>query len=109
MANKASFHVISQLIIEVCVIVLIFTGLNFFLLQRAFPKSSINAWFLVEGITFFVLSGIYAIGYHRGNFISASIREFRNFAAPDEFRSYPRFAVVTLIAGVIMLVIYFLT
>ena len=101
MANKTPGRGFHLIVIEACVIVLMFTGLNLFLLRETFPHSPISAWFMVEGIVCFILSGIYAVGYREGNFLNPYNR-VRNFGIPDRFRSYPRFAIVVLIAGAIL-------
>jgi len=98
---------ILPIIIEVCAVALMFTALNFFLMRTSFPSSSLSAWFLVDGILCFILSGIYFIGYREGNFVNPFNR-VRSFGFPDAFRSYPKFALVMLIAGIIMLIVSFL-
>lgn len=108
MANKALVRMILPIIIEVIAVALMFSALNFFLMRTSFPNSSISAWFLVDGILCLILSGIYFIGYREGNFVNP-FNSVRSFGFPDAFRSYPKFALVMLIAGIIMLLTSFLT
>jgi len=124
MPNKTLTRLILLLIIEVLVVVLVFSAINFFILSR---NSSIRMfdWFLLEGIFCIIVSMLFAIG--RGGLDAYTLRSAATVAAADALydeehkvsdvfqkdkwkpSGFPKAALVLLIVGVIFLLIYFLT
>jgi len=124
MSNKIFIRLILLLIIEVFVLILAFATINIFLLPHS---NSIRAydWFLFEGILCIIISVLLASG--RGGINAYTLRSAATVAATDAiynkdyevstvFRKdkwkpegFPKAALVLLIAGIAMLVIYFLT
>ncbi len=124
MANKALARIFFLLIIEVCAVVLVFAGINLFILpHNAFV--TVYDWFFLEGIFCLILSILSALG--RGGIDAYTLRSAETVALADAvygkdyevsktFRKakwrpegFPRAALVLLIAGIVMLMLYFLT
>lgn len=117
-------RLILLLIIEVSIVVLVFSALNLFI----FPHNGsirIYDWFLFEGIFCIVVSVLFALG--RGGLDAYTLRSAATVAAADAIygeehkvsevfqkdrwkpQGFPKAALILLIAGVVMLVVYFLT
>jgi len=124
MANKALARIFILLIIEVCAVVLIFTGINLFILPHNISVR-VYDWFLFEGIFCLILSILFALG--RGGIDAYTLRSAETAALADAvygkdyeisktFRKdkwraegFPKAALVLLIAGIVVLTLYFLT
>lgn len=124
MVNKALVGLVLLLIIEVCAVVLVFTGINFFILPHNL-SIRIYDWFLFEGIFCIVLSVLFALG--RGGIDAYTLRSASTAALTDAiygtdhhvsqvFRKdkwrpegFPKAALVLLLVGIVVLIIYFLT
>jgi hypothetical protein len=122
--NKAFARFIFLLIIEVCSVVLVFVGTNIYVLPHNAYVGTYD-WFLFEGIFCIITGVIFALG--RGGIGPGTLREARIRAALDAvggtdypvsqvFRKdkwkpegFPKAALVLLTAGVVMVVMYFLT
>ena len=124
MANKALARIFLLLIIEVCAVVLVFTGINLFILPHNISVT-VYDWFLFEGIFCLILSILFALG--RGGIDAYTLRSAETAALADAvygedyevsktFRKdkwrpegFPKAALVLLIAGIVVLILYFLT
>jgi hypothetical protein len=120
--NKAFVRFI-LLIIEVSVVVLGLVGINFYILPHNAYVSAYD-WFFFEGIFCIIIGILFAFG--RGGIGPGSLREARARAAADAIygtdyaisevfrrdkwkaKGFPNAALVLLVAGVVVLLIYFL-
>jgi hypothetical protein len=131
MARRALALIILLNLIEVCAVVLVFTALNFLILAPNiyFREYGIYLraydWFFFEGILCLVLSALFAFG--RGGIDAYTVRSARTRALADAvsgedhgtsgtFRKdrwrpegFPKAALVLLITGIVLLIIYSLT
>jgi hypothetical protein len=124
MPSKLLLRLLLLLIIEVLTIVLVFALFDFFILPTG-ESIRVYDWFLFEGLFCIILSVLLALG--RGGIDAYTLRSAATAAAADAiygseyqvsevFRKdkwkpegFPKAALVLLIAGIVMLVIYFLT
>jgi hypothetical protein len=122
--NKAFIRFILLLTIEVCTVVLVLVGINLFILPHN-AYVGVYDWFLFEGIFCIIVGIIFAIG--RGGIGPGSFREARLRAAIDAVygkdyaisevyrkdkwnpKGFPKAALVLLIAGIVMIIVYFVT
>ena len=123
MINRAFVRFALLLIVEVCVVVLAFAGINSWILPHN-ANVSISDWFLFEGIFCIIAGVLFALG--RGGIGPGSLREAKTRAAVDAIygkdyaitevfrkdkwkaKGFPNAALVLLLAGAIVLLIYFL-
>jgi hypothetical protein len=124
MKDKLPFRIFIFLYLEVLAVVLLFSLLNFYVL----PSNAgvrVYDWFLFEGIFCVIFSVLFALG--RGGIDAYTLRSAATAAAADAiygtnhkvsetFRKdkwraegFPKAALVLLVAGLVMLVIYFIT
>jgi len=124
MARRALAFTLILYMIEVCGVVSTFTVLNFVILPHNVDFRTYD-WFFLEGILCFILSVLFALG--RGGIDAYTPRSANTKALADAvygkdyeisetFRKdkwrpegFPRAALVLLIAGIVILIIYFLT
>ena len=124
MARRALGFIILLYFIEISAAVLVFTALNFSILPHSIYFRTYD-WFFLEGILCFVLSVLFALG--RGGIDaytrrSATIKALadaiygKDYEISETFRKdkwrpegFPNAALVLLIAGIALLIIYFLT
>jgi hypothetical protein len=124
MPDKILTRTVLLLFLEVGVILLVFAGLNFFVLPRTQDLTAFD-WFLFEGILFIIISVLFALG--RGGIDAYTLRSAATAAVADAvygkdyqvsevFRKdkwkpegFPKAALVLLVTGIVMLIIYFLT
>ena len=124
MAGKAFARMFILLIIEVCIVVLMFMGINLFILPHD-VLLTVYDWFFFEGIFCLVLSVLFALG--RGGIDAYTLRSARAAALADAVygkdyevsetfkkdkwrpEGFPKAALVLLISGIVMIVIYCLT
>jgi hypothetical protein len=124
MPNKIFLRAILFLFFEVLAIVFIFSAINFFVLP-ARGGIRVYDWFLFEGLFCIVLSVLFALG--RGGIDAYTLRSAATAAVADAvygtdygvsetFRKdkwkpegFPKAALVLMVAGLVMLVVYFLT
>ena len=124
MANKVLARIFLLLIIEVCAVVLVFTGINLFILPHN-VSVRVYDWFFFEGIFCLIISVLFALG--RGGIDAYTLRSAETAALADAvygedyevsktFRKdkwrpegFPKAALVLLIAGIVVLILYFLT
>lgn len=112
------------MIIEVFAVVFVFSAINFFILPH---NSSIRMfdWFLLEGIFCIIVSILFALG--RGGLDAYTLRSAATVAAADALydeehkvsdvfqkdkwkpSGFPKAALVLLVSGAILLLVYFLT
>jgi hypothetical protein len=122
--GKLVLHAILFLFLEVLAVVSFFGLLNFFVLPS---NAAVRAydWFLFEGIFCVILSALFALG--RGGIDAYTLRSAATAAVTDavygtnhevsetfrkdkwEPQGFPKAALVLLVAGLVMLVVYFLT
>jgi hypothetical protein len=111
-------------LIEVCVVVLVFTALNFSVLRNSIYFRTYD-WFFLEGILCFALSVLFALGRsgldaytHRSATTKALADAIygKDYEISETFRKgkwrpegFLKAALVLLIAGIATLIIYFLT
>ena len=131
MAGGALALIILLSFIAVCAVVLVFAAFNFLILAPNiyFREYGIYIraydWFFFEGILCLVLSALFALG--RGGIDACTARSARTRALADAvygedqgtsgtFRKdkwkpegFPKAALVLLIAGIVLLIIYLLT
>jgi hypothetical protein len=121
--NRA-FVRFSILLTEVSVIVLVFAGINFFILPHDGYVRIID-WFFFEGVFCVIISLLFALG--RGGIDAYTLTSATTKAATDAIygteygvsgtfrkdrwkpQGFPKAALVLLVSGLVMLVVYFLT
>jgi hypothetical protein len=124
MERRALAFIILLYFVGVCAVVLVFAALNFFILPHSIFFRTYD-WFFFEGILCFILSGLFALG--RGGIDAYTARSARTEASADAiygkdygisetFRKdkwrpegFPKAALILLMAGIVLLIIYFLT
>jgi membrane protein implicated in regulation of membrane protease activity len=124
MANKAFARAILLYIIEVCTVVLVFAAVNLFILPHSIYFRAYD-WFFFEGIFCFILSVLFALGrrgidaYTSRSATAKALADAiygKDYEVSETFRKdkwrpegFPKAALVLLIAGIVILMIYFLT
>ena len=122
MPDKILTRTVLLLFMEVGVIILVFAGLNFLVMPHTQDLRAFD-WFLFEGILLIIISVLFALG--RGGIDAYTLRSAATSAVADAvygkdyqvsevFRkdkwkpqSFPKAALVLLVAGIVMLIIYF--
>jgi len=124
MPKKMFARLILLLTIEVSVLVSVFAALNFFVLPHSSYFRAYD-WFLFEGALCIIISVLFALGrggidaYTLGSAVTSAVADAiydKEFKVSDVFRrdkwkpqGFPKAALVLLITGIIILIIYFLT
>lgn len=124
MPRKLLLHVILFLFLEVVAIVSFFGFVNFFVLPTGVGIRAYD-WFLFEALFCIIISVLFALG--RGGINAYTLRSATTAAATDAIygteysvtetfrkdkwkpQGFPKTALVLLVAGLVMLAVYFLT
>jgi hypothetical protein len=122
--NKSLVHFVLLLIVEASSVVLVLAGINFYILpHNAYVR--VYDWFFFEGIFCLIFGVLFALG--RGGIDRYTLGSATTRAATDAIygtdygvstafrkdkwkpKGFPKAALVLLVSGLIMLIIYFLT